>query len=70
MIPKKIHYCWFGRGEKPKLAQKCIASWKKYMPDYDIIEWNEMHKDAGKIGKKTGEKVTSRKANQADFDAF
>lgn len=41
MIPKRIHYCWFGRGEKPKLAQKCIASWKKYMPDYEIIEWNE-----------------------------
>ena len=41
MIPKKIHYCWFGRGEKPKLAQKCIASWRKYMPDYEIIEWNE-----------------------------
>ncbi len=41
MIPKKIHYCWFGRGEKPKLARKCIASWKKYCPDYEIIEWNE-----------------------------
>lgn len=41
LIPKKIHYCWFGRGEKPKLAQKCIASWKKYCPDYEIIEWNE-----------------------------
>lgn len=41
MIPKTIHYCWFGRGEKPKLAQKCIASWKKYCPDYEIIEWNE-----------------------------
>ena len=41
MIPKKIHYCWFGRGEKPKLAQKCIASWHKYCPDYEIIEWNE-----------------------------
>ena len=41
MIPKKIHYCWFGRGEKPKLAQKCIASWRKYCPDYEIIEWNE-----------------------------
>ncbi|OUO14920.1 glycosyl transferase [Flavonifractor sp. An4] len=41
MIPKKIHYCWFGRGEKPKLAQKCIASWKKYCPDYEIVEWNE-----------------------------
>lgn len=41
MIPKTIHYCWFGRGEKPKLALKCIASWKKYCPDYEIIEWNE-----------------------------
>lgn len=42
MIPKIIHYCWFGRGEKPKLAEKCIASWKKYCPDYEIIEWNEV----------------------------
>lgn len=41
MIPKKIHYCWFGRNEKPKAVQNCIASWKKYCPDYEIIEWNE-----------------------------
>lgn len=41
MIPKTIHYCWFGRGEKPELAIKCIESWKKYCPDYEIIEWNE-----------------------------
>lgn len=41
MIPKKIHYCWFGRNEKPALAKKCIESWKKYCPDYEIIEWNE-----------------------------
>ena len=41
MIPKKIHYCWFGRGKKPRLAEKCIASWRKYCPDYQIIEWNE-----------------------------
>ena len=41
MIPKKIHYCWFGRNPKPKLAEKCIASWKKYCSDYEIIEWNE-----------------------------
>ena len=41
MIPKKIHYCWFGGAEKPKLAQKCIASWKKLCPDYEFIEWNE-----------------------------
>ncbi len=41
MIPKTIHYCWFGRGDKPDLAKKCIESWKKYCPDYKIIEWNE-----------------------------
>lgn len=40
-IPKTIHYCWFGRNPKPKLAEKCIKSWKKYCPDYEIIEWNE-----------------------------
>ncbi|MBO4687406.1 MAG: glycosyl transferase [Clostridiales bacterium] len=40
MIPKKIHYCWFGQ-KKTKLAKKCIRSWKKYCPDYEIIEWNE-----------------------------
>lgn len=41
MIPKKIHYCWFGRGELTVKAKKCIQSWKKYCPDYEIIEWNE-----------------------------
>lgn len=41
MIPKKIHYCWFGRNELPPKAKKCIDSWKKYCPDYEIIEWNE-----------------------------
>lgn len=41
MIPKKIHYCWFGHGKKPKLADKCIESWRKYCPDYELIEWNE-----------------------------
>lgn len=41
MIPKIIHYCWFGRKPLPKLAVKCIESWKKYLPDYEIKEWNE-----------------------------
>lgn len=41
MIPKTIHYCWFGRGKKSKLIEKCIASWKTIAPDYEIIEWNE-----------------------------
>lgn len=40
-IPKVIHYCWFGRGEVPKLEKKCIETWKKILPDYTIIEWNE-----------------------------
>lgn len=48
MIPKKIHYCWFGRGEMPKLAKKCIKSWKKYCPDYEIKEWNEDNFDLDK----------------------
>lgn len=40
-IPKTIHYCWFGKKEKTDLVKKCIQSWKKIMPDYNIKEWNE-----------------------------
>lgn len=40
-IPKKIHYCWFGRNEKSQLLLECMKSWKKFFPDYEIIEWNE-----------------------------
>lgn len=50
MIPKKIHYCWFGRNPKPKMVHKCIASWKKYCPDYEIIEWNEDNFDVNQNG--------------------
>ena len=41
MIPKVIHYCWFGRNPKPDLAIRCMESWKKYCPDWEIKEWNE-----------------------------
>lgn len=41
MIPRIIHYCWFGRGPMPELALKCIESWHKYMPDYEYKLWNE-----------------------------
>lgn len=41
IIPKKIHYFWFGHNQKPEIVQKCIESWNKYMPDYEVIEWNE-----------------------------
>ena len=45
MIPKVIHYCWFGGNELPEKAKSCIESWKKYCPDYEIIEWNETNTD-------------------------
>ena len=45
MIPKVIHYCWFGKNPLPKLAVKCINSWKRKLPDYQIIEWNESNFD-------------------------
>lgn len=41
MIPKIIHYCWFGKGEMPGSAKNCIASWHKYMPNYEYKLWNE-----------------------------
>ncbi len=44
-MEKYIHYCWFGGKPLPKLAKKCIKSWKKYLPDYEIIEWNEKNFD-------------------------
>ena len=45
MIPKTIHYCWFGGNPKPEIIEKCIASWKKYCPDWEIVEWNESNYD-------------------------
>lgn len=41
MIPKKIHYCWFGGKPLPKSARRCISSWKKHCPDFEIIRWDE-----------------------------
>lgn len=49
MIPKIIHYCWFGGKPLPEFAAKCIESWKKYMPDYQIKEWNEQNFDVNII---------------------
>lgn len=41
MIPKIIHYCWFGGSEMPLLVQKCVKSWKEHLPDYEFKLWNE-----------------------------
>ena len=44
-IPKIIHYCWLGGNQKPESVLKCIESWKKHCPDYEIKEWNESNLD-------------------------
>ena len=49
MIPKVIHYCWFGRNPLPKSALKCMDSWRKFFPDYEIKEWNEDNFDVNQI---------------------
>lgn len=48
MIPKKIHYCWFGGNPLPEKDQKCINSWRKFCPDYEIIQWDESNYDVTK----------------------
>ena len=49
MIPKVIHYCWFGRNPLPASAQKCLESWRRFFPDYEIKEWNEDNFDVNII---------------------
>lgn len=48
MIPKMIHYCWFGGNEKPDEVKRCIASWKRFLPDWEIHEWNEHNYDVNR----------------------
>jgi len=47
-IPKTIHYCWFGKKEIPAQCREWMESWKKYCPDYEIVEWNEDNYDVHK----------------------
>ena len=49
MIPKVIHYCWFGRGEKSELIKKCMASWSRVLPEYTLKEWNEDNFDIASV---------------------
>jgi mannosyltransferase OCH1-like enzyme len=48
-IPHIIHYCWFGRNPKSELVLNCIESWKKYLPGYEIREWNEDNYDVTQV---------------------
>lgn len=49
LIPKVIHYCWFGGGELPDIAKRCMETWKEMCPDYDIVRWDESNYDVNKI---------------------
>lgn len=70
MIPKIIHYCWFGGNPLPELAKKCINSWKEFFPDYKIKEWNENNYDISKI-KYTMEAYNAKKyAFVSDYARF
>ena len=70
MIPRVIHYCWFGRNRLPKSAVKCINSWRKFFPDYEIKEWNEDNFDVNSIPY-TSEAYQARKyAFVSDYARF
>lgn len=70
MIPKVIHYCWFGRNPLPDYAKKYIATWRKYLPDYEIKEWNEDNFDVNIIPY-TSEAYKSKKyAFVSDYARF
>lgn len=60
MIPKIIHYVWFGGGEKPELLQNCLKSWQKHCPDYEIKEWNESNFDVS-VNKFASEALKHKK---------
>ena len=63
MIPKLIHYCWFGRGQMPAKALYCIDTWKKYLPDYQLKQWNEDTFDLNSV-------LYAQQAHQARKFAF
>ncbi len=69
-IPKIIHYCWFGGKPLPPSARRCIASWRKYLPGYEIKEWNEKNFDVN-IVPYTREAYAARKyAFVSDYARF
>ena len=61
LIPKVIHYCWFGRGEMPELVLKCIESWKKYLPNYAMHLWNEDNFDVSTAPQYVREAYAAKK---------
>ena len=70
MIPKVVHYCWFGRNPLPESAVKCIESWRKYLPDYEIKEWNEDNFDVNIIPYTAEAYSVGKYAYVSDFARF
>ncbi len=70
MIPKVIHYCWFGRNPLPESAVKCIESWRKFLPDYEIKEWNEDNFDVNIIPFTTEAYSVGKYAFVSDYARF
>ena len=61
MIPKIIHYCWFGKGQMPELVLKCIESWNKYLPNYEMHLWNEDNFDIASAPQYVQEAYAAKK---------
>lgn len=70
MIPKKIHYCWFGGKPLPQSAQRCIASWRKFLPDFEIIEWNEENFNVNSIPYTAEAYAAGKYAFVSDYARF
>lgn len=67
MIPKIIHYYWFGGNPLPESAKKCIAYWRKFLPDYEIKEWNESNFDVNKISYTKEAELAKNYAYVSDY---
>ena len=70
MIPRVIHYCWFGGNELTPLAKKCIASWRQFLPDYEIKEWNEDNFDVNIIPYTADAYKAGKYAFVSDYTRF
>lgn len=70
MIPKLIHYCWFGKGPLPKMAVRCIESWRRFLPDFEIIEWNEDNFDVNIIPYTRDAYLDGKYAFVSDYARF
>lgn len=70
MIPRVVHYCWFGRNPLPASAVKCIESWRRYMPGYEIKEWNEDNFDVNSVPYISEAYAAKRYAFVSDYARF